>query len=152
MPSRQRADPNNGRRVPGAWALIAAALLICAAAVGQTTQPADKLAGFNFRNAPPEVVLKALEQLYGVQFVTEAPLKQRLSVSSAGKVGAEAMVTLLDASLRRQGVAARREGNLIRIVPVSLAAAGGDDPPETCRPQRRGADRHDHLPDPRPAH
>ncbi|KPK80631.1 MAG: hypothetical protein AMJ81_11700 [Phycisphaerae bacterium SM23_33] len=97
--------------------------LLAAAAGAQTTQPADKTASFNFKNAPPKVVLSALEELFDVQFVTETPVTQRLSLASVGEVSADGMVALLDAALRPQGAAARREGRVIRIVPVSLAAA-----------------------------
>ncbi len=96
---------------------------IALSAFAQTTRPAEKTAAFNFRNAPAEEVLKALEQLYGVQFLAEVPLKQRITIASAGEVGLEEMVALLDVALRGQGAAARREGNVVRIVPASLAAA-----------------------------
>jgi len=120
-----RSQPQPGRPVRkcllGGVLLLTAGLLAPSAAPAQTA-PAAK-ASFNFKNAQSDVLLEALGQLFGVQFVTETPLDRRLTVASAGKVDVEQMVALLDAALRSQGATARQEGKLIRIVPVSLAAA-----------------------------
>ena len=116
-PKRRR-----GRRASSLLAVMAIAALTAPAAA-QDAQPAEKTAAFNFKNAPPKVVLSALEELFGVQFAVETTLQDRLTLASSGKVNAEQMVALLDAALRPQGAAARREGQVVRIVPVSLAAA-----------------------------
>ena len=122
MKPQPQPDLKGLRRVPLGVLLVAAAILP-AVVFAQTTQPAERTASFNFKNAKADVVLAALEQLFDVQFVSEVPLTERLTIASAGMVNAEAMVALIDVALRRQGAAARREGRLIRIVPVSLATA-----------------------------
>ena len=122
MKPQPQPDLKGLRRVPLGVLLVAAAILP-AVVLAQTTQPAERTASFNFKNAKADVVLAALEQLFDVQFVSEVPLTERLTIASAGKVNAEAMVALIDVALRRQGAAARREGRLIRVVPVSLATA-----------------------------
>lgn len=85
--------------------------------------PSKTKASFNFRNTPAENVLEGLTESFRVQFVPEVPLNDTLTLSSGGPVGVNEMVTLLDLTLRRQGAAARLEGGVVRIVPVSLASA-----------------------------
>jgi len=135
MKPQPQPDLKGLRRVPLGVLLVAAAILP-AVVLAQTTQPAERTASFNFKNAKADVVLAALEQLFDVQFVSEVPLTERLTIASAGKVNAEAMVALIDVALRRQGAAARREGRLIRVVPVSLATARRSSRPATCCARR----------------
>ncbi len=101
--------------------LIAAVMMPLPAA--SQTDPASDKANFNFKNTPPQAVLEALGQLYGVQFASDVTLTERITISSGGPVSLDEMVTLLDVTLRRQGASARLEGGVVRIVPVSLAAA-----------------------------
>lgn len=98
------------------------AVILC----GPLSAPAaegDPAASFQFNNAPPQAVLDALAQLYGVRFVVEAQPEERLTLASQGKVDTDGMVDLLDATLRREGLTVRREGQVVRVVPITLAAA-----------------------------
>ena len=104
-------------------ALAAALLLVCAAPGVEGKAPAPTKASFNFRSTEPELVLSTLKELYDVEFVSEVEIAEPLTVNSRGAVTAERMVEILAAELKSQGAVARLEGETIRIMPVSLAAA-----------------------------
>ena len=61
-PQRQPRQRNRPGRLAAAAVIVAAA--VAAPAAAQTTPPAKRTAGFNFKSAPPEVVLSALEQMF----------------------------------------------------------------------------------------
>jgi len=103
---------------------VAAALAVLAdGARAEDAPPAGKTAAFHFNNAPPDAVLAALREMFGVQFLKEVELKHRLTLSSDGPVDLEKMVLLLSGALRGQGAAAYLEGNTVRIGPVDVTTA-----------------------------
>lgn len=79
-------------------------------------------ANFSFKNAQPSSILEGLEQLYGVPFVPEVQLTERITISSGQAVPLAEAIQLLDSALRRQGATVRLEGGAVRIMPLSLAA------------------------------
>ncbi len=92
-----------------------------AAAPVPTPAPAPIKANFNFKNAQPSSILEGLEQLYGVPFVPEVQLTERITISSGQPITLAEAIQLLDSTLRRQGATVRMEGGAVRIMPLSLA-------------------------------
>jgi len=121
MASRLRRTGPSARTI---WiTLLVIVAILAPSVVGRAAQSDGKQASFHFKNAPLQVVLSTLEQLFDVRFITSMKLEDKITVNSRGLVSVDRMVELLDAALLEQGAVARRTGNTVRIVPISLTGA-----------------------------
>jgi type II secretory pathway component GspD/PulD (secretin) len=125
MASRRKQNARNQRLAPTLLAALSATLCLFlpASDVFADDEATAVEASFNFKDAPADVVLSTLEQLFDVQFAVSVKLEPNLSLDSRGVVGIDRMVELVDSSLKPQGAVAQRDGDVVRIAPLSLTAA-----------------------------
>ncbi|MBE0535382.1 MAG: hypothetical protein IH624_06900 [Phycisphaerae bacterium] len=90
----------------------------------------------NFQDVPLQTVLEYLSEKAGLVVVTEMPLSGRVTVISRTPITVDAIISLINSTLKDKGMAAVRAGNTLRVVSLTkartmnLPVTAGSDPDE----------------------
>jgi len=79
----------------------------------------ERRASFKFAGATADEVLAALSEAYGVPFRASTSVDEPLTLDTRGEVTLDEIVGLLETAVSSQGLAVRREGGVVKIVPRS---------------------------------
>lgn len=127
--------------------LLQVVLLVTAVSVCQAQTPAAAAAdpntvdasvglAINFQDVPLQTVLEYLSEKAGLVVVTEAPLTGRVTVISRKPIPVDAIISLINSTLKDKDLAAVRAGNTLRVVSLAkartmnLPVTSGSDPDE----------------------
>ncbi len=127
-------------RLPVVILLAAGAVSMClgqepngAASDPNALETGDGIA-MNFQDVPLQTVLEYLSEKAGLVIVTETPLTGRVTVISRRPIGVDAIISLINSTLKDKELAAVRAGNTLRVVSLSkaktmnLPVTAGSDP------------------------
>ncbi len=110
----------------GALALAAAMALPCAA------QEQPRVTRLDFVNAPLTEVLRTVAANLGLSVVvTDVPADRRVSFTSAGPIGREELIAVLESLLDGNGLVMVQRGNVAQIVPAEKAPPPRSSPSAT---------------------
>jgi general secretion pathway protein D len=113
------------RPLIAARALALALLLGARASAAQDPQP--RLSRMDFVNAPLADVLRSVAAGIGLSvIVTDVPTDKRASFSSAGPIGREELIAVLESLLDGNGLVMIQRGSIAQIVPAEKAPPPGE--------------------------
>ena len=108
--------------------LRALVLALCLATLpGAAQEPAARQARFDFVNAPLSDVLRTIGANLGLSVVvTDVPSDRRVSFTSAGPIGREELIAVLESLLDGNGLVLIQRGSVAQIVPAEKAPPPGE--------------------------
>lgn len=116
----------NRRRFPFRFRALVLAIFL-AAPSGAAQEPVARQARFDFVNAPLSDVLRTIGANLGLSVVvTDVPADRRVSFSSAGPIGREELIAVLESLLDGNGLVLIQRGNVAQIVPAEKAPPPGE--------------------------
>lgn len=110
-------------RFPQFFAIIVLSLMLLMVSLSpvKSAQETEKGILLNFRNTPVETVLGYLSEVAGLVVVSEADLKDRITVISRKPLELEEAISLINTILKEHGYTAIRTGRTLKIALLSEA-------------------------------
>jgi len=118
---------NRRRRMITLKALVLAALLSGLPTTGSAQEQPVRQTRLDFINAPLADVLRSVASALGLSVVTtDIPADARVSFSSAGPIGRDELIALLESLLDGHGLVMLQRGSVAQIVPAASAPPPGE--------------------------
>ncbi len=118
---------NRCRRALTLEALVLAALLSALPSTGAAQDQPTRQTRLDFVNAPLADVLRSVASGLGLSVVvTDVPSDRRASFSSAGPIGRDELVAVLESLLDGNGLVMLQRGSVAQIVPAASAPPPGE--------------------------